>query len=368
MSVVFTILKIIGIILLILLALVILLACLILFVPIRYQLQLQVDEAVDAKASVSYLLHLVHLTFAYSEKKPHGKLRILGIPVYDFFPSDEVKQKREEQEKRKEEKKRKKLQKQKEKQRKKRDKTKKVNQKKVKRKTTSQSQQQVQKKTETTQNKLSEKKLSEAKPSEKSVSSIKQIQIETQMAKIPELEEKTEEAKETTTEKLAELWEKIKSTYRKVKVFLQKVVDKVKNFKYTIIEFYKKLKHAKETILWYVEVLSREESKRAIQKAKHQLGRLWKHVSPKTFQGSIQFGFDDPATTGDVFSKICMVYPLYASYIVIVPDFEKSVLKGDLFLKGRIRVATLLHIGWKIMFDEDIRNLYEICSNPESYK
>lgn len=366
MSVVLTILKIIGIILLILLALVILLASLILFVPVRYQLQLQVDGEVDAKATVSYLLHFVHLTLAYNEKKPHGKLRILGIPVYDFFPSDEVKQKREERKKRKEEKQRKKLQKQKEKQRKKRDKTKKVNQKKVKRKTTSQSQQQVQKKTETTQNKLSEKKNSEAKPSEKSVSSIKQTQLEIRMEKIPE--EKTEEEQETKTGKLTELWDKIKNTYRKVKVFLQKVVDKVKNFKYTIIEFYKKLKHAKETILWYVEVLSREESKRAIQKAKHQLGRLWKHVSPKTFQGSIQFGFDDPATTGDVFSKICMIYPLYASYIVIVPDFEKSVLKGDLFLKGRIRVVTLLHIGWKIMFDKEIRKLYEICSNPESHR
>ena len=128
-----------------------------------------------------------------------------------------------------------------------------------------------------------------------------------------------------------------------------------------IINFINKVKHSKKVFLWYVELLSKEESKSAIRKAKHQLGRLWKHVCPQVFTGTVQFGFEDPATTGDIFSKICMIYPLYAGHVVVIPNFEESVFKGNLFLKGRIRMAVLLHIGWKVGFDEEIRNFYEIC-------
>ena len=60
-----------------------------------------------------------------------------------------------------------------------------------------------------------------------------------------------------------------------------------------------------------------------------------------------------------------MIYPLYAGHVVVVPNFEERVLKGDLFLKGRIRIVVLLHIGWKILFDEEIRKLYEMCTNPK---
>ena len=148
-------------------------------------------------------------------------------------------------------------------------------------------------------------------------------------------------------------------------MFLEKIVDKVKNIKYTIINFMNKLKHGKELILWYWELLNTAESKCAIRKVKEQLGKLWKHIKPQVFQGNVQFGFEDPSKTGDVFSKVSLIYPLYAGHIVVVPNFQKSVFKGDLRMKGRVQVAVLLYIGWKILFDDEIRNLYEKCRNPE---
>ena len=48
-----------------------------------------------------------------------------------------------------------------------------------------------------------------------------------------------------------------------------------------------------------------------------------------------------------------------------VAEFENNTFKGELFMKGRIRIATLLNIGWKIIFDKEIRNLYELCSDSK---
>lgn len=335
MSVVLTILKIIGIILLILLGLVLLIGSLILFVPIRYQLLLQCDQDIEVRAVISYLLHFIHVSIGYHEKKPNGKIRILGIPVYNFFPTEEQQKKKEEREKRKREKDRKKRQKQK---------TKKKREKKSKK---ASKQQEVQ---------LPNSKIAQNKTGTKSVKYSGSSETISSDGVIDH----------TGLDQKEEGWlKKVKNTYGKVKVFFQKVVDKVKKLKYTIIDFCNKLRQGKDILLWYLDVFSRDESISAIKKAKYQLGRLWKHITPREIRGYFRFGFEDPSTTGDVFSKLCMLYPFYANHIIIIPDFENNTFKGELFMKGRIRIATLLHIGWKIIFDKEIRNLYELCSDSK---
>ena len=336
LNIILTILKIMGIILLILLALVVVLASLVLFVPIRYQLRLHKNEDVNAKATISYLFHIIHLSFWYCEKKATGKLRVFGIPVYDFFPSEEVKKKRQEKEKRNEEKRKKKAQKQK---------------KRKKRKTT---QGKTKKKVSKSTNiEIEIKKTDNNKKTEKRKIDENEYQIQ-----------RHKQIEDQINDQINDQMEKM-HTYDKVKLFFEKAVDKVKNIKYTINNFINKIKKGKRILLWYVDLLSKEESKSAISKAKHQLKRLGNHIKPQLFQGNVQFGFEDPATTGDVFSKICMLYPFYFNHILVVPNFEESVLTGDLIMKGRIRMIVLLHIGWKIVFDDEIRKLYELCSNPD---
>ena len=339
LNIILTILKIMGIILLILLALVVVLASLVLFVPIRYQLQLHKNEDVNAKAKISYLFHIIHLSFEYCEKKATGKLRVFGIAVYDFFPSEEVKKKRQEKEHKKELKK--------EEKRKKKAKNQK---KRKKRKVTPNK----------TKNKVSKCTNIENIENEKT-EKIKIDESDCQNRKHKQIEERIEEQ---INEQINDQMEKM-HIYDKVKLFFEKAVDKVKNIKYTISNFINKLKKGKTIFLWYVDLLSKEESKRAISKAKHQLRRLGNHIKPQVFQGNVQFGFEDPATTGDVFSKICMLYPFYFNHVIVVPNFEEQVFKGNLIMKGRIRMIVLLHIAWKVAFDDEIRKIYELCSNPD---
>ena len=146
------------------------------------------------------------------------------------------------------------------------------------------------------------------------------------------------------------------------------------DIKYAIIKWKKRGLAFKEKILqikatkdWYVEVFSREESKRAIQKGKNILARVFKHIAPKKGSGKIEFGFEDPATTGEVLGIISMFYAFYGNHIDVIPNFKNTnMLEADFYIKGRIRVFFLLKCAWIVFFDQDIRQLYQTLTGGRS--
>ena len=77
MEILFLILKIIGIILAFLLFLCITL----ILVPVRYRVNLNLQDAVEGKAVIHWLLHLVDVRIYYKENDISFKLRIFGIPL-----------------------------------------------------------------------------------------------------------------------------------------------------------------------------------------------------------------------------------------------------------------------------------------------
>ncbi|MBR1693442.1 MAG: hypothetical protein IJ711_11810, partial [Lachnospiraceae bacterium] len=290
--------------------------------------------------------HVVHVGIRYEDKQKYGKLRILGIPVVDFFPSEEKRKKKEEKRKRKEEKRRRKEEKQR-----KRKKTKRAEAPKNKDKAGNAK--------KNGQNVTADQEASQAEK----ITQLKQTSRKEQTAQF--------ERQEQTEERLSvwkKLEQKVLTLVAKLKLFFQKVIDKLKNFKYTIDSFLKKMHNVKETVFSYVELLQREETKRAIATCKTQLKRLLRHLKPKRFEGVIEFGLGDPGKTGDLFSKLCMMYPFYAKHIVLIPDFENSVFKGKLFIKGRIRLAALAAVAWKVVFDKDVRKLYKIVTGGAKHE
>jgi len=354
LSVVLTILKITGIVLLALLLLVVLLLGMIMLVPFRYQAGIHMDDETDGKAVVSYLLHIVHVSVRYEHKEKYGVVRIFGIPVIDLFPSEEKRKKKEEKRRKKEEKEKKKQQKL-ENKRKNKAKTKKYKNKHRNRNgqagkgAISTGKESPSSTPQSKQNRHAEKEVGRD-----------QSVVDEQTAEKRPCEEKTSEQRGVI--------QKIKDLIRKVMLFLQKAIDKVKNLKYTINSFLEKISRAKETVLWYLDVLTRDESKRAIGKCKQQLIRLLKWLKPRKFEGLVEFGMEDPGKTGDIYSKLCLMYPLYARCIVIIPNFEQKIMRGELFVKGKLRLVTLVSIAWKIVFDKDIRNLYNIVTGGAEHE
>lgn len=118
-----------------------------------------------------------------------------------------------------------------------------------------------------------------------------------------------------------------------------------------------KLKTAEERWQKLMEFLEKEENKNTFRLLKRQVIRFFKHVLPGKVSGTVWFGFEDPYTTGRILTYISPFYGWYGRTIQVIPVFDEQVLDGELSLKGRIRIATLLFIGFQVWRDKNFRTL-----------
>ena len=133
------------------------------------------------------------------------------------------------------------------------------------------------------------------------------------------------------------------SLFQKIKVTFQMICGKLK----TAEERWQKL----------MEFLEKEENKNTFRLLKRQVIRFFKHVLPGKVSGTVRFGFEDPYTTGRILTYISPFYGWYGRTIQVIPVFDEQVLDGELSLKGRIRIATLLFIGFQVWRDKNFRTL-----------
>lgn len=138
--------------------------------------------------------------------------------------------------------------------------------------------------------------------------------------------------------------------YHKVGIFFQQLREKFRKIKEIIIELLRK----KDRIL---EFLREEHNKSGIKKIFVSIRRVLKHIAPKKIQGVVHFGTGDPCSTGQTLGAIAACYGFYGDKISIIPNFEEEVLDGELFLKGRIRLVTLLIIAIKLILDDNFKRL-----------
>lgn len=57
-------------------------------------------------------------------------------------------------------------------------------------------------------------------------------------------------------------------------------------------------------------------------------------AAPKKVTGTVRFGFNDPALTGETLGILGMIYGKLPKDLSIQPDFEQEILQGDVRMKG----------------------------------
>lgn len=74
------------------------------------------------------------------------------------------------------------------------------------------------------------------------------------------------------------------------------------------------------------------------------LVRFLKRIRPRKMSGRIAFGLDDPAATGQITGAIAMIPLFYETDIRISPDFEteKAYVQGNIYIKGRMHLIHAL--------------------------
>lgn len=306
-SLLLSILKIVGIILLVLLGIVLLVVLLVLFVPLRYTLEARrqegSEEAFSANARVTWLLHLLNVHAGYP-KTPYLRARILCFTVFSTDkPSDEKTEKKGSKEL-----------------------SPKISPKKEKKQADEQTF------AKGAEEKVTEKEKDKAK-------------------------DKAEEESFSTEAKPESEFDEDPPTVLK---FLKRILSIIQNIQYTIRKICDKIKHIVKNIRYYLAIIKSDTFGRVFGVCKSQIWELLYSIRPRKVRGSILIGTGDPASTGQVLAIYGILYPLLGDQIAITPDFERQVLAGELFVKGKVTVFWLVKTGWIIYFNKDLRRIIKM--------
>lgn len=296
-------LKLIGIVLLVILGLIVLILAIVLVTPIRYRIGASKYQTIQAEGKVTWLFRLIEMVFkldtgAEEGKRLHLSFRIAWLKLYD---NQKPKEKR-------------------------------IKQKKT-RKTKSKA-----------ESKQSEKVIQAAKP-EQPEAKVQPIKTE-QAAEMKHEEKLIEGPKESAVEKILRLAKnvanKILSLIRGVFSLICSILgipSKIMDGLEKLENFFTKLREKKEAFLaFYYE----EHNHQWFAAFWHRLKKLLLKILPRADRLYLHFGFEDPATTGQVLGGLSILYPVCGEKMELCPEFNEEVLEGEVKFHGCIRLVTLV--------------------------
>ncbi len=346
LHIILLILKIIGIIIAILLGVVLLGLTAVLFVPVRYRIEVSREEEtmpVLVRAKVTWLLHLLNVRVRYpAEPKPIVRARIALIPVFRY-PGRKKKEdtavKDTSGKKKKEDKA-----------------TKDTPGKKKKEDIATKEIPEKEKQDTRTQNTEGEK-TNTVVQKESGRPEAGQSKAENRKPEDTGKQTPTETVENAETpwkqSRVKQIWEALKGLFRKLKKALE-------NIQYTITKVCDKIRKISDNIQYYKEVIASDTFQQSYTTCKEQLGYLFRKIKPDTFQAALIIGTDDPATTAQILAVHGMLYPLLGNCIALQGDFEQQRIEGQVLLKGKIRIFTFLRVFIKIYFNKEIKKLIRL--------
>ncbi|WP_026652185.1 hypothetical protein [Butyrivibrio proteoclasticus] len=353
LSIVLTVLKIIGIVLLSVLGVVLLLLLLILFVPIRYRIDGNIPEtlledgidpkSIWARVKFSWLLHIISGGLEYPDKMEFT-LKIFGIRI---LPK-KVKEKKKKADK------------------------------KDKESSADDQESEGEGKAEDTLmvteaednwgdsgsetsaeadvDTASESEIASDTESDTNAENTSEIEIETGTethtdtdtdtdtdSNVDDLDEEEDSDKRSFIEVLSDIFIKIQNILKMPQDVLQKI-------QYTTSRLCDKIEMIKVT-------LESDIFKRAFALCKGKLVRLIKMILPDKSDIDLLFGAGDPATTADIMGAYGCLYPILYNKLSYTPDFERGVVRLDAHMKGHITIFTIVYCAAVCYFNKDVKKV-----------
>lgn len=322
----FMILKALGILFLVLLFLVLLIVCTVLFLPFCYRAQVLKEEegfaCVKASGRVSWLFGAVALTASYEEQKPEAQILLFGASLETW----------------------------------------KRRLKKIRRGEASVSRTEENE----TENALEAEKTAEQKaPDQKE----KQQKVTAQKEQ-PEQEQEPDAPKksilerffgkiEYLPEKLLNLASRLLQTAFRLLELPFRLLEKLEQK----IQAGRRLKRKWESVKKFFRSKMFRE---ALLHAKKEVLYFLKKAAPKKVTGTVRFGFDDPALTGETLGILGMIYGKLPKDLSIQPDFEQEILRGDVRMKGSFQAVTAAGIALRLFRDQNLRKTIRHFKHKEA--
>ena len=326
LQILFLIIKIIGIILAVLLGLALLILLLVLFVPVRYQAYgIRSSRECRAEGRVSWLLRLLCIPFSFQDGELEIRVKLLGFTILDPLKEEEA------------------------------------------------FREPVQRKTEQSAGKKEETAGADAEKEEETAeenageadasgsfeaSQADETETSARPASAGAVEAAAEPEDEASEGRFSRGFRELRRFLRAVIRFFMKIPRKLKNLKCTFQRFCDKIKRMVKRYREMKAFALDERTKAAVSLVWKQAGILLGQALPRKIRGRLHFGTEDPALTGQILGAIGIFYPLFMDNVKVEPDFEKPALDGELSLKGRLRIVTVLRIAWRLYRDKNVRYVY----------
>lgn len=305
MSIFLLILKIIGIILLSIISLLLIIIALILFVPIRYRIIANKFEDSDfyAEIKLTWLLHFINILIKYTDDL-YYRVRVILIPIKK---SDNLKK-----------------------------------------------------------HKNNSKKTGPDPNDTKSIDERENISDKSVNEDISDNEISKDKEEIVSTSDLDEndddniKFDENKGIIYKIRFVLTKFFEFLFNIKEKLNEAYNTVVNIVKDIDYYINALKDERNKKVISLCLSQASSIINNIKPKVFNGNLTIGIDDPYTMGQILSIYGILFPIIHDKITINPVYDKEVIEGDLYIKGRISVFVLIRAAIKIYFNRDYKRMIKI--------
>lgn len=322
----FMILKALGILLLVLLFLVLLIVCTVLFLPFCYRAQVLKEEegfaCVKASGRVSWLFGAVALTASYEEQKPEAQILLFGASLETWKRRLKKIRRGEASVPRTEE-------------------------------------------NETENAPEAEKTAEQKAPDQKE----KQQKVTAQKEQ-PEQEQEPDAPKksilerffgriEYLPEKLLNLASRLLQTAFRLLELPFRLLEKLEQK----IQAGRRLKRKWESVKKFFRSKMFRE---ALLHAKKEVLYFLKKAAPKKVTGTVRFGFDDPALTGETLGILGMIYGKLPKDLSIQPDFEQEILRGDVQMKGSFQAVTAAGIALRLFRDQNLRKTIRHFKHKEA--
>lgn len=322
----FMILKALGILLLVLLFLVLLIVYTVLFLPFCYRAQVLKEEegfaCVKASGRVSWLFGAVALTASYEEQKPEAQILLFGASLETWKRRLKKIRRGEASVPRTEE-------------------------------------------NETENAPEAEKTAEQKAPDQKE----KQQKVTAQKEQ-PEQEQEPDAPKksilerffgriEYLPEKLLNLASRLLQTAFRLLELPFRLLEKLEQK----IQAGRRLKRKWESVKKFFRSKMFRE---ALLHAKKEVLYFLKKAAPKKVTGTVRFGFDDPALTGETLGILGMIYGKLPKDLSIQPDFEQEILRGDVRMKGSFQAVTAAGIALRLFRDQNLRKTIRHFKHKEA--
>lgn len=308
MQIVLHILAVIGIVLLCILAFILLLALAILFIPVRYRICFSYLGKEAVAGRFTWLFRVLHVPFFYRDGKTSYELRVFGIDLSKCFGGHKKKETKDQ---------------------------------------TSKKSEQISKKSTETTEKPKESPQENTNTEETDVSYLKQN------ITYSESEHPDEDADAETTDRsekpLKRSGNPLKKVLKKIKETFQLLRDLWRKW----LRFLKKEKEFVQRIKKYIAFLRDDSVSDMVCILKDNVIHLWRKIKPKVVKGYLHFGTGDPCSTGEILGLLSFLYVAGRGELRIMPEFDEACLEGEIEIRGRITVFTLLWILYKVVFSEE---------------